>query len=161
MMDCKKALTETNGDMAAAQDLLRVKGLAKAAKKADRVASEGVVAVAASRASMRRNGCGDRAELGTDFVARNETFQAAARQIANAAVEVDGDVEALRSAKVDGGQTADELIGGLIATIGENMTLRRAARLHGRRGRRLCAQQGARRDRSWPDGRDRGRRGRG
>ena len=129
MMDCKRALEETGGDIPAAVDLLRVKGLAKAAKKADRVASEGVVAVA-----TRRNGAGATAaaiELNseTDFVARNETFQAAARKIAQAAVGVDGDVEALRSAKVEGGETAAELISGLIATIGENMTLRRAARL--------------------------------
>jgi elongation factor Ts len=129
MMDCKKALEETKGNLAEAVDLLRVKGLAKAAKKADRVASEGVVAVA-----TRRTGAGAAAaavELNseTDFVARNETFQAAARQIAQAAVGVGSDVDAIRNAKVDGGQTAGELIGGLIATIGENMTLRRAARL--------------------------------
>jgi elongation factor Ts len=130
MMDCKKALTETNGDMAAAQDLLRVKGLAKAAKKADRVASEGVVAVATARSGAGATAAAIELNSETDFVARNETFQAAARQIAQAAVGIDGDVEALRNAKVDGGQTAGELIGNLIATIGENMTLRRAARLH-------------------------------
>ena len=129
MMDCKKALEETGGDIPAAVDLLRVKGLAKAAKKADRVASEGVVAVA-----TRKDGAGASAaviELNseTDFVARNETFQAAARQIAQAALGSSGDVDALRGAKVDGGQTAGELITGLIATIGENMTLRRAATL--------------------------------
>jgi elongation factor Ts len=134
MMDCKKALEETSGDIPAAVDLLRVKGLAKAAKKADRVASEGVVAVATTRTGAAATAAAIELNAETDFVARNETFQTAARQIARAAVGVDGDVEALRNAKVDGGQTAGELIGGLIATIGENMTLRRAARLHVGRG---------------------------
>jgi elongation factor Ts len=130
MMDCKKALEETAGDIPAAVDLLRVKGLAKAAKKADRVASEGVVAVATARTGPGATAVAIELNSETDFVARNETFQAAVRQIAKAAVGVDGDVEALRNAKVDGGQTAGELISGLIATVGENMTLRRAARLH-------------------------------
>ena len=129
MMDCKKALEETGGDIPAAVDLLRVKGLAKAAKKADRVASEGVVAVATSRTGAGATAAAIELNSETDFVARNETFQAAARQIAAAAVRIEGDVEALRNAEVDGGQTAGELIGGLIATIGENMTLRRTARL--------------------------------
>jgi len=130
MMDCKKALQETNGDIPAAVDLLRVKGLAKAAKKADRIASEGVVAVAATRTGAGATVAAIELNSETDFVARNETFQAAARQIAHTALGIDGDIEALRNAKVDGGQTAGELIAGLIATIGENMTLRRAVRLH-------------------------------
>ena len=129
MMDCKKALEETSGDIPAAVDLLRVKGLAKAAKKADRVASEGVVAVATARSGAGATAAAIELNSETDFVARNESFQAAARQIAQAAVRLEGDVEALRNAKIDGGQTAGELIGGLIATIGENMSLRRAARL--------------------------------
>jgi elongation factor Ts len=129
MMDCKKALEETGGDIPAAVDLLRVKGLAKAAKKADRVASEGVVAVATQRSGAGASAAVIELNSETDFVARNETFQAAARQIAQAALAVDGDVEAVRNAKVDGAQTAAELISGLIATIGENMTLRRFARL--------------------------------
>jgi elongation factor Ts len=129
MMDCKKALEETGGNIPAAVDLLRVKGLAKAAKKADRVASEGVVAVAAKRSGAGASAAAIELNSETDFVARNETFQAAARQIAEAALGVDGDVDALRSAKVDGGESASELISGLIATIGENMTLRRFARL--------------------------------
>jgi elongation factor Ts len=129
MMDCKKALEETGGNVQEAVDLLRVKGLAKAAKKADRVASEGVVAVATSRAGAGATAAAIELNSETDFVARNETFQAAARQIAQAALGADGDVDALRNAKVDGAQTAGELIGSLIATIGENMTLRRAARL--------------------------------
>ena len=130
MMDCKKALEETGGDIPAAVDLLRVKGLAKAAKKADRVASEGVVAVATQRSGAGATAAAIELNSETDFVARNEIFQAAARKIAQAAVGVDGDVEALRNAKVAGGETAAELISGLIATVGENMTLRRAARLH-------------------------------
>jgi elongation factor Ts len=130
MMDCKKALEETGGDIPAAVDRLRVQGLAKAAKKADRVASEGVVAVATTRSGAGASAAAIELNSETDFVARNEAFQAAARQIAQAALGVPGDVEALRNAKVDGGQTAGELIAGLIATIGENMTLRRAARLH-------------------------------
>jgi elongation factor Ts len=129
MMDCKRALEETAGDIPAAVDLLRVKGLAKAAKKADRVASEGVVAVATAKVGAGATAAVIELNSETDFVARNEAFQAAARQIAHAAVNVGGDVEALRGAKVDGGQTAGELISGLIATIGENMTLRRFARL--------------------------------
>jgi elongation factor Ts len=129
MMDCKKALEETGGNILAAVDLLRVKGLAKAAKKADRVASEGVVAVAAKRSGAGASAAAIELNSETDFVARNETFQAAARQIAQAALGVDGDVDALRSAKVEGGESASELIGGLIATIGENMTLRRFAQL--------------------------------
>jgi len=129
MMDCKKALEETGGDIPAAVDLLRVKGLAKAAKKADRVATEGVVAVATQRSGAGATAAAIELNSETDFVARNETFQAAARKIAQAAVGVDGDVEALRNAKVDGGETAAELISALIATIGENMTLRRSARL--------------------------------
>jgi len=128
MMDCKKALEETSGDIAAAVDLLRVKGLAKAAKKADRVATEGVVAVATHRSGAGATAAAIELNSETDFVARNEMFQDAARRIAKAAVGVDGDVAALRAAKV-GDQSAEELIRGLIATIGENMTLRRFARL--------------------------------
>ena len=129
MMDCKKALQETGGDMEAAVDWLRTKGLSKAAKKADRVAAEGVVALAS-----RADGAGMTAavvELNaeTDFVARNESFQIAAKRIATVALDVDGDVEALRSATLEGGETVSEAITGLIATIGENMVLRRVARL--------------------------------
>jgi elongation factor Ts len=129
MMDCKKALEETAGDIPAAVDLLRVKGLAKAAKKADRVAAEGVVAVASRRDGQGATAAVIELNSETDFVARNETFQGAARQIAKAALGSSGDIDALRNAKVEGGESASELISGLIATIGENMTLRRAARL--------------------------------
>jgi elongation factor Ts len=109
---------------------LRVKGLAKAAKKADRVAAEGVIAVASMRQGTGMSAAAIELNAETDFVARNETFQNAARQIAKTALDVSGDVEALKAAKVAGGQTVEELIGGLIATIGENMTLRRVARFH-------------------------------
>ena len=127
MMDCKKALQETAGDMEAAIDWLRAKGLSKAAKKADRVAAEGVVAVA-----TRVDGAGMTAaviELNaeTDFVARNEGFQAAARKIASTALDVVGDVEALRAAPLDGATVADSVTQ-LVATIGENMLLRRSTR---------------------------------
>ncbi|MGH7023261.1 MAG: translation elongation factor Ts [Caulobacteraceae bacterium] len=128
MMDCKKALQETHGDMEAAVDWLRAKGLAKAAKKADRVAAEGVVALA-----TRADGAGMTAALielnaETDFVARNEGFQSLARRIASAALDVEGGVEALRAAKLDDGQSVAEAVTHLVATIGENMVLRRFAR---------------------------------
>src|SRR5271155_2868430 len=96
MMDCKKALQETAGDMEAAIDWLRAKGLSKAAKKADRVAAEGVVAVAVRGAGAGMTGAVIELNAETDFVARNETFQATARKIAVAALDVDGDVEVLR-----------------------------------------------------------------
>ena len=128
MMDCKKALQETGGEMEAAIDWLRAKGLSKAAKKADRVAAEGVVALA-----TRSDGTGMTAaviELNaeTDFVARNESFQNVARKVAETALDVDGDVAAVRRAHVDGGATVEETITNLVATIGENMLLRRAQR---------------------------------
>jgi elongation factor Ts len=124
MMDCKKALTENNGDVDAAMDWLRTKGLSKAAKKADRVAAEGLVAVAVDGAR------GAVVELNseTDFVARNELFQNAARNIARTALGSTGDVEALQTAKTSDGEGVSELVTNLIATIGENMMLRRAAR---------------------------------
>jgi elongation factor Ts len=128
MMDCKKALQETDGDMEAAVDWLRAKGLSKAAKKADRVAAEGVVAL-----TTRIDGAGMTAaviELNaeTDFVARNEAFQEVARKIAATALDVDGGVDAVRAARIDGGQTVDEAVTHLVATIGENMLLRRSRR---------------------------------
>ena len=128
MMDCKKALQETGGEMEAAIDWLRAKGLSKAAKKADRVAAEGVVALA-----TRSDGAGMTAaviELNaeTDFVARNESFQNVARKVAETALDVEGDVAAVRAAQVDGGATVEETITNLVATIGENMLLRRSQR---------------------------------
>lgn len=124
MMDCKKALTETNGDIEAAVDWLRSKGLAKAAKKADRVAAEGLVGVATD---------GKRAAIveinsETDFVARNEQFQSIVRNASKIALDVNGEVEALGKADFPGtGRTVSEELTEAIAKIGENMTLRRAA----------------------------------
>jgi elongation factor Ts len=126
MMDCKKALTETSGDLEAATDWLRAKGLSKAAKKADRVAAEGLVAVAVREDGAGETGAVIEFNAETDFVARNEQFQAAARKIATAALDADG-VDAILAAKA-GGETVQDMITGLIATIGENMMLRRSAR---------------------------------
>jgi elongation factor Ts len=123
MMDCKTALNETNGDMEAAVDWLRTKGLAKAAKKAGRVAVEGLVAVA---------GAGNRAALvelnsETDFVSRNEQFQALVKAVAEAALSTDGALENVLKAKLPDGKAVETAITDAIATIGENMTLRRTA----------------------------------
>jgi len=127
MMDCKKALQETGGDAQAAVDWLRTKGLAKAAKKADRVAAEGVVAIATRDDGAGMTGALIELNAETDFVARNEIFQGAARKVAIAALDVAGDVEALKGAALDGGETVGDMITSLVATIGENMLLRRAA----------------------------------
>ena len=127
MMDCKRALTETSGDLEAAIDWLRTKGLSKAAKKADRVAAEGLVAVAirVSGAGMTAAAVEFNAE--TDFVARNELFQNAARKAALAGLDADG-VEAITASKTADGETVSEMVTNLIATIGENMLVRRSAR---------------------------------
>jgi len=127
MMDCKKALQETGGDAQAAVDWLRTKGLAKAAKKADRVAAEGAIALALREDGPGMTGALIELNAETDFVARNEVFQVAARKVAAAALDAAGDVEALRAAPIEGAASVGELITALIATIGENMLLRRAA----------------------------------
>ena len=123
MMDCKKALTESGGDIEAAVDWLRKKGLAAAAKKSGRVTAEGLVGVASApqvAAMVEIN-----AE--TDFVARNEGFQAFVESVAKAALTVGEDLEAIRGAVLPGsGHTVAEEMTRLIATIGENMSLRRA-----------------------------------
>ena len=126
MMDAKKALTENDGDMEAATDWLRAKGLAKAAKKAGRTAAEGLVAVSVE------NGVGAAVEVNseTDFVARNADFQSMVAEIAKVAVGVDGDVEALKAAPM-GGKTVAEVVTDKVATIGENMGVRRSARIGG------------------------------
>ncbi|RZJ18713.1 MAG: elongation factor Ts [Brevundimonas sp.] len=128
MMDCKKALVENNGDIDAAIDWLRAKGLSKAAKKADRVAAEGLVAVAS-----REDGAGEVAaaiefNAETDFVARNDLFQNAAKQFAAVALHHDT-VEAVNAATLENGKTVQDEVTHLVATIGENMQVRRAARL--------------------------------
>jgi elongation factor Ts len=125
MMDAKKALTETNGDMEAAVDWLRTKGLAKAAKKSGRVAAEGLVGVAVA------GGKGVAVEVNseTDFVAKNEEFQSMVSSIANAALGA-SDLDALKVTEVDGA-TVDEKVTAAIAKIGENMTLRRMVSVTG------------------------------
>ncbi|CDZ38705.1 translation elongation factor Ts [Neorhizobium galegae] len=126
MMDCKKALTETNGDIEAAIDWLRAKGISKADKKSGRTAAEGLIGIASA---------GHRAvviELNseTDFVARNDAFQDLVRGIAGVALTTDGSVEAISAANYPAsGKPVADTIKDAIATIGENMTLRRSALL--------------------------------
>ena len=124
MMDCKSALNETSGDMEAAVDWLRKKGLAKAAKKAGRVAAEGLIGVATApgKAVMVE------VNSETDFVARNADFQKLVSGIAEVALSTDGSVEKILAAKL-GGQTVEDAVKAAVATIGENITLRRAALL--------------------------------
>ncbi|WP_174301507.1 translation elongation factor Ts [Caulobacter sp. S45] len=128
MMDCKKALTETGGDIEAGMDWLRTKGLSKAAKKADRVAAEGLVAIALRTDGAGMTGVAVEVNAETDFVARNEKFQAAARAVAKTALDVEGGVDKLAAAPTENGETVTEMLTTLIATIGENMTARRMAR---------------------------------
>jgi len=124
MMDCKAALAETNGDMTAAQDWLRKKGLSKAAKKAGRVAAEGLIGVQVKGAK----GVVVEVNSETDFVARNDLFQGLVKMIADVALSVGTDVEKIKAAKA-GSITVSESIANTIAKIGENMTLRRAGAL--------------------------------
>ena len=131
MMDCKRALTENGGDMEAAIDWLRTKGLSAAAKKSGRVAAEGLVGVA----STRNKAAMVEVNAETDFVARNEAFQALVEGVARVALEVGEDVDAIRAAAFPGGErTVGEQITHLVATIGENMTLRRARVMHVEQG---------------------------
>lgn len=125
MMDAKKALTETDGDMEAAVDWLRTKGLAKAAKKSDRIAAEGLVAVAV------KDGKGVAVEVNseTDFVGKNAEFQTMVRGIAETALGVDN-VDQLRDAKLNG-KPVSEVITDAVAKIGEKMDLRRMAEVKG------------------------------
>ena len=124
MMDCKQALSETNGDMEAAIDWLRKKGLSKAAKKAGRVAAEGLIAAI----TQGTKGVVVEVNSETDFVARNDQFQGLVKMIGQVALKTGTDVEKIKAAKV-GDVTVDRAIADAIATIGENMTLRRAADL--------------------------------
>jgi len=123
MMDCKKALAETNGEMEAAIDWLRAKGLSAAAKKAGRTAAEGLVGVTVE--GMR--GAVVEVNSETDFVAKNELFQDFVRNVAKLALEHGTDVEALGAAQYPGGGTVAEALTENIAKIGENQSLRRAA----------------------------------
>ncbi|HEY8261683.1 MAG TPA: translation elongation factor Ts [Methylosinus sp.] len=126
MMDCKAALTETNGDIEAAVDWLRKKGLSKAAKKSGRVAAEGLVAAVVGDAG----GVAVEVNSETDFVARNEDFQKLVRTIAEVALATGAtSAEELSTKAYPGGGTVAEAITSGIATIGENLTLRRAAAL--------------------------------
>jgi elongation factor Ts len=125
MMDCKKALGETQGDMEAAIDWLRTKGLAAAAKKAGRTAAEGLVGVAV----RGTRGAVVEVNSETDFVAKNEQFQEFVRTVASLALDTGSDVEALKSASWPAGGSVEEKLTANIATIGENQSLRRAALL--------------------------------
>jgi len=131
MMDCKRALAETGGDLEAAADWLRTKGLAAAAKKSGRLAAEGLVGVASAprRAAMVE------VNSETDFVARNDMFQDFVEEVAKAALLVGEDVEAIKAAPYPGAdRSVGEQLTHLIATIGENMSIRRARVLSVERG---------------------------
>ncbi|GLQ07197.1 translation elongation factor Ts [Sneathiella chinensis] len=124
MMDCKKALNETDGDLDAAIDWLRTKGLATASKKSGRVAAEGLVAVSAEGTS----GAIVEVNAETDFVGRNEDFQNLVKGIASVAAAANGDLDAIKASAFPGSSnTVEETLTNAIATIGENMNLRRAA----------------------------------
>jgi elongation factor Ts len=125
MLDCKKALGENGGDIEAAVDWLRKKGLAAAAKKAGRVAAEGLVAVTAEGT----RGAVLEVNAETDFVARNDQFQAFAREAVKIALGQGGDLERTKKAGYPGGGSVDEKLTQLVATIGENMNMRRSAAL--------------------------------
>jgi elongation factor Ts len=129
MMDCKGALTETSGDMEAAVDWLRKKGLSKAAKKADRVAAEGLIGAQVEGSK----GVVVEVNSETDFVARNDLFQGLVKMIAGVALKVGDDIETIKAAKV-GDITIADAINDTIAKVGENMTLRRAASLSVKQG---------------------------
>lgn len=120
MMDCKKALNETNGDMEAAVDWLRTKGIAKADKKASRVAAEGLIGAASSGTK----GVVVEVNSETDFVARNEIFQATVAKIAKRGLDFDSS-EALAAAELEDGKSVTEYLTELVGKIGENMTFRR------------------------------------
>ncbi|MBO6917592.1 MAG: elongation factor Ts [Rhizobiaceae bacterium] len=125
MMDCKKALTEAGGDMEAAIDWLRAKGIAKADKKSGRTAAEGLVGIA----SEGNSAVVIELNSETDFVAKNDEFQSLVNSIADTALSTDGSVEAILAAGHPSGKTVEDEIKGAIGTIGENMTLRRSAKL--------------------------------
>ncbi|MEO1040359.1 MAG: translation elongation factor Ts [Pseudomonadota bacterium] len=128
MMDAKKALVEAEGDMEAAIDWLRKKGLSKAAKKAGRVAADGLVAVAAEARGSGMAAAAVEVNSETDFVARNELFQAAVAEVAKLGIDA-GDVDALSAARTASGESVADMLTNLIAKIGENMTLRRSVTL--------------------------------
>ncbi len=129
MMDCKSALTESNGDMEAAVDWLRKKGLSKAAKKAGRIAAEGLIGVLV----QGTKGVVVEVNSETDFVARNDLFQGLVKMIADVALDSGTDIEQIKAAKA-GSITLADAIADTIAKVGENMTLRRAAALSVKQG---------------------------
>jgi len=129
-MDCKKALNETSGDMDAALDWLRTKGLAAAQKKSSRTAAEGLVGVATSGTK----GAAVEVNSETDFVAKNDQFQQFVREVTQIALATGGDVEALKAEAMPSGTTVAEVLTNNIATIGENQSLRRAKRLEVSKG---------------------------
>lgn len=130
MMDCKKALTENGGDMEAAMDWLRTKGLAAAAKKSSRTAAEGLVGVAVAGTK----GAAVEVNSETDFVAKNDQFQSFVRDVTAIALESGDDIEALKSKAMPSGKTVEEALTNNVATIGENQSLRRAKRLEVSKG---------------------------
>ena len=130
MMDCKKALTETNGDMDKAVEFLREKGLATAAKKAGRIASEGIVKVYLS--DDKKVGVVIEVNSETDFVAKNDEFQNFVTNVAKIVAENNpADVEALKALTYEGGENVGDALTALIAKIGENMNIRRFERVEG------------------------------
>ena len=128
MMDCKKALTETNGDIEKAIEYLREKGISKAAKKSSRVAAEGVVAAFVSEDA--KTGAVIEVNAETDFVSKNEEFVAFVNKLVEiVAVKAPKDVEELKTMEFENGKTVEEVLTEKIATIGENMSIRRFERI--------------------------------
>ena len=130
MMDCKKALNEAAGDMDAALDWLRTKGLAAAQKKSSRTAAEGLVGVA----TAGTRGAAVEVNSETDFVAKNDQFQQFVREVTQIALATGGDVDALKTEAMPSGTTVADVLTNNIATIGENQSLRRARRLEVSKG---------------------------
>ncbi|PKP99315.1 MAG: elongation factor Ts [Alphaproteobacteria bacterium HGW-Alphaproteobacteria-15] len=131
MMDCKKALAETNGDIEAASDWLRSKGLAAAAKKSSRTAAEGLVGVAVAGTK----GVAVEVNSQTDFVAKNEIFQGYVRDVTALALETgNDDIDALKASPLPQGGTVEEVLTANISTIGENQVLRRAKKVEVSKG---------------------------
>ena len=130
MMDCKKALNETTGDMDSAMDWLRTKGLAAAQKKSSRTAAEGLVGVAVSGSK----GAVVEVNSETDFVAKNAQFQQFVSEVTQLALATGGDVDTLKNEKMPSGTTVADVLTNNIATIGENQSLRRARRLEVAKG---------------------------
>ncbi|MBB5714701.1 translation elongation factor Ts [Sphingomonas aerophila] len=130
MMDCKKALNETAGEMDAAMDWLRTKGLAAAQKKSSRTAAEGLVGVATSGTK----GAAVEVNSETDFVAKNDQFQGFVREVVQIALATGDDVEALKKEQMPSGTTVAEVLTNNVATIGENQSIRRAKRLEVEKG---------------------------